>query len=155
CGADAICVSGAAKECAGDLCHLAGTCDPKTGACSNPESPPQCGEKGPCDEDACTCDKTKGWIRSWKHDGALCPGGECSLGVCEPDPSGGASATATGSSTASGSTASSVGAGGPNGAGGANGSGGGAATGPSTSTSTTTPLASGTGASDPGSSKDG
>jgi subtilisin family serine protease len=46
------CVPGAAKTCAAqDGCHLAGTCDPQTGACSNPVAP----DGASCsDGDACT-----------------------------------------------------------------------------------------------------
>ncbi|WP_437681998.1 FG-GAP repeat domain-containing protein [Sorangium sp. So ce131] len=58
CCGDAMCINGTCQDlCAGvtcaasDQCHLAGTCDPNTGLCSNPVAPSGTG----CDDgDACT-----------------------------------------------------------------------------------------------------
>ena len=42
-----VCTSRGRVECtASDACHVAGTCDPATGLCSNPALP----EQGPCDD---------------------------------------------------------------------------------------------------------
>jgi hypothetical protein len=57
-----------------DACHENGACDPATGQCSNPERP----------------------------DGATCPGGACSAGVCGPAPDAGADGGAGGGSTGGG-----------------------------------------------------
>jgi MYXO-CTERM domain-containing protein len=54
-----VCGSGTAKSCtAQDACHVAGTCDPASGNCSNPTAP----------------------------DGTVCPGGTCSSGSCALTP---------------------------------------------------------------------
>lgn len=57
-----VCTGGASVTCAAtDLCHLAGACDPTTGACSSPEAP----DGTACDDgDLCT-------------QADLCEGGQC------------------------------------------------------------------------------
>jgi hypothetical protein len=60
-----VCVSGAPRQCPGpsDQCHAAGTCDPSTGACSNPPV----ADFSPC------------------SDGNACTSGDvCRSGVCAP-----------------------------------------------------------------------
>ena len=53
---DGICAAGTPVGCPPqDACHLAGTCDPGSGLCSNPTAP----------------------------DGTACPGGVCQGGVCQ------------------------------------------------------------------------
>jgi hypothetical protein len=69
------CVAGSPVTCAAsDQCHLAGTCDPQTGACSDPAAP-----------DATACD-----------DGDVCTTGDtCQAGTCGGTPVGGNGATRT------------------------------------------------------------
>ena len=53
---DGVCVSGSTKVCAPtDQCHLAGTCDVKTGLCTNPVAPDgtACGVGGNCVSGVC------------------------------------------------------------------------------------------------------
>ena len=110
-----------------DQCHEKPTCDPSTGACSNPakvDSFP-CDDENPCTEtDACkvgkcagvpivcsasddchvagTCDVNMGTCSNpQKFDGAPCSFGTCQNGVCTPPPD-----TGSESSSASGSTGS-------------------------------------------------
>ncbi|WP_437550013.1 MYXO-CTERM sorting domain-containing protein [Sorangium sp. So ce367] len=105
------CVPGSPVTCAPpDACHEAGTCDPATGACSNPERP----------------------------DGAPCPGGTCVDGLCNDSVGGSGGGTTSGASAASGGASAgsggvTAGSGGGAGAGGATaGSGGGAGAGGAT-----------------------
>jgi hypothetical protein len=66
-----------------DACHLAGTCDPATGTCSNPPSP----EGSPCDDgNACTRDDTcQAGICSGGDSVECQPLDDCHMaGICNP-----------------------------------------------------------------------
>ncbi len=61
---------------ASDQCHVAGTCDSTSGACSNPP----------------------------KADGSACAGGTCQSGTCQPSGTGGTGGTSTGGTGGTGGT---------------------------------------------------
>jgi cysteine-rich repeat protein len=150
------CDGGSPVVCAAsDSCHVAGTCDPTTGACTNPRQTDgaTCDDGDPCTTlDACslgvcapmgfvvcmaadechtagTCNPSTGTCSDpERDDGSACSGGECVAGVCIPDPSsGGGAGEATGGSgsqAGGGNASGSGGAGGVPSAGGLGGSGG-------------------------------
>jgi hypothetical protein len=85
------CVGENSIECTAiDLCHLAGTCNPNTGLCSNPPINPlvcnavdQCNDLGTCDPGTGACDNPN------KADGSACTDGDactqtdgCQTGSC-------------------------------------------------------------------------
>jgi MYXO-CTERM domain-containing protein len=128
------CVPGEATVClASDGCHDAGTCNPATGACSNPPKALDCSAKGPCENDG-VCDPGTGACqKSSKPDGTPCTGGVCVAGGCVLDPSGsgGGAGTGGGASGTTGTTGAGTG-------GGASGTTGSSGTGASSGTSGTT-----------------
>ena len=66
---------------ASDQCHVAGTCDPATGACSNPQKP----DGAACDDgNACTAGDHCQAGQCTSFVGTVCPGGACdpATGVC-------------------------------------------------------------------------
>jgi hypothetical protein len=96
-----------------DQCHVAGTCDPMTGTCSNPNAPNDtacndgdaCTQTDTCQSGACTgaspvscmaldechvagvCDSGTGTCSNpTAADGTPCTGGECQAGACTPFP---------------------------------------------------------------------
>lgn len=77
------CVVSQPKVCAATgPCHLAGTCDSKTGACSDPLAPDQsaCDDGNPCSQrGTCTAGSC---VAAPKADGTACPGGGCFAGMC-------------------------------------------------------------------------
>jgi MYXO-CTERM domain-containing protein len=135
-----VCTGATFVQClASDACHDAGTCDPTSGACSNPEKPEgtTCDDGNGCtvgdnciagicnagtamtcmaqDEchDAGTCDSASGMCSNpAKPDGTACSTGECIGGVC------------TSPSTSSSSSSGAGGAGGAGGNGASGGTGG-------------------------------
>lgn len=144
-----------------DQCHVAGTCDPSTGECSNPaanegtscDDGNACTANDSCQNGGCsgtntvtctaldechevgTCNPATGQCDNpAKPDGATCAGGVCTAGSCGPDPGTGGSAGAGGNGGAAGNG--SGGAGGGNaGMGGAGGNGGSSEVGGSPSSS--------------------
>src|SRR5262249_4897555 len=76
-----VCTAGNPVVCTAlDQCHLAGTCDPATGACSTPAKP----------------------------EGTLCDGGTCHSGACVPNGDGGTDAGASADGSTDAGTSSSV-----------------------------------------------
>ena len=79
-----VCVPGPTTTCsASDACHLAGTCNPATGACSNPPAP----AGTPCgDSNACTgigqCDGLGACVVSIPP--VVDDGNPCTIDVCDP-----------------------------------------------------------------------
>ncbi len=69
-----------------DMCHVAGTCDPSNGSCSNPTLPGSCDDGDPCTDDS--CDPATGCAHTPAADGTACTtaGGDpgtCSSGICQ------------------------------------------------------------------------
>ncbi|MFO0617068.1 MAG: MYXO-CTERM sorting domain-containing protein [Polyangiaceae bacterium] len=146
--------AGAAVTCTPlDDCHVAGACDPMTGACSDPPAVDgtTCDDQDPCTmADSCqagqcaatavacpppanecleagVCGALDGMCTyAEKADGTPCAGGTCKVGVCVPTAS--TSAASTSAATTSAATTSSTGAGASTGAGGQGGQGGGSGT---------------------------
>ncbi len=110
-----FCVGSDEIECMGsDSCHLAGTCDPASGGCTNPPAPDgmECDDNNACtNADSCqngvcvsaaigcpasddchevgTCDPATGVCSNpVTFDGAVCEVGTCKSGVCVPAESG-------------------------------------------------------------------
>lgn len=145
-----VCTAGAAVKCnALDFCHSAGTCDPATGACSNPAQPDgtacddlnRCTLKDMCTAGICsagspvqcvalddchdvgTCAPMTGDCSNpAKPDGTLCAKGQCIAGICTPPSS-------TSSSSSGGGMGGNGAAGGAGGNGASGGAGGNAASG--------------------------
>jgi hypothetical protein len=83
---------------AADICHVAGSCDPTSGACIAVNAPngSPCDDDNPCTNDGCyngTC------LGTSKLDGTPCTGGLCIAGTCVLDPT-----VSSSSSSSSGST---------------------------------------------------
>src|SRR5262249_39110934 len=125
-----VCTGTSPKVCTAlDGCHVAGTCDPQSGLCSNPakadgttcddgnlctqtdqcmggfcvgSSPIVCQASSPCHL-AGTCAPMTGVCSNpVAPDGTACPGGTCQTGSCVPS-----SSTSSSTSSTSGSTSSS------------------------------------------------
>jgi MYXO-CTERM domain-containing protein len=104
-----ICTPGTPTDCAPmDMCHLAGTCDPKTGMCSNPAKSIDCTAKGPCENDGACDPKSGECLKSNKPDGTPCPSGTCIAGSCVADAT---STSANGTGAGGGSASNGTGAG--------------------------------------------
>ena len=135
---------------ASDFCHVAGSCDPATGMCSNPEKPEgtlcddgnRCTLADTCVAGACTagaplncvasdecheagaCDAVTGLCSNpTKPDGTTCSIGQCLSGVCEPMTSSSSSSSGMGGNGAAGGAGGNGASGGTGGFGG-NGTGG-------------------------------
>jgi len=130
-----------------DQCHVAGTCDPATGQCSNPaanegtscDDNNACTQNDSCENGECsgtnavtcsaldechevgTCNPATGQCDNpAKPDGATCAAGVCTAGTCGPEPGTGGNSGAGGN----GGTAGNGAGGGSAGMGGAGGNGG-------------------------------
>jgi MYXO-CTERM domain-containing protein len=137
-----VCTGASMVDCiASDMCHDAGSCDPATGACSNPEKPAgaSCDDGNACTiNDTCTagaciagspmacvamdecheagvCDSTGACSNPEKPAGTLCSVGQCLNGVCTPPSSTSSSSSSSSSSSGAGGNGASGGMGGAGG----------------------------------------
>ena len=83
---------------ASDLCHLAGTCDPTTGSCSNPVAPDGAVTGGSCSGGVLTCKKSKKQVCK-DCQVAVSDPKSCTL-ICQPVPD--ATACSTGNACTQG-----------------------------------------------------